>query len=229
VSEETREELERRADSALGRVTAALSIVLGESKFPDIKRVATASYSLRPGYPGPTYEFRLEVGDVTASISSPADEKLIATLTDCIGELGAVGFETALRLHKYALEESNDNLRSFIAAWASLEIFANKVFGDDFNLAVLSSLGLGDSGWEGTLRARLTQTDAQKLGIKGRFAFLAAWLSRSSAEADIELFARLNKARTDLYHEGVVARRLPSRDAISLFRKYLALKLARRH
>lgn len=228
VSEETREDLERLADSALGRVTAGLSIILGESKFPDIKRVATASYSLRPGYPGPTYEFRLEVGDVTASISSPADEKLIATLTDCIGELGAVGFETALRLHKDALEESNDNLRSFIAAWASLEIFANKVFSANFNSAVLSSLGLGGSGWEGELCAQLTRNDAQELGIEGRFAFLAVWLSRSSAEADIQLFARLNGARNDLYHRGVVARRLPSRDAISLFRKYLGLHLARR-
>jgi hypothetical protein len=227
LSEEMREDLERLADSALARVTAALSIILGESKFPDIKRVAAANYSLRPGYPRPTYELRQERSSPTLSISSPADEELIATLKDCIGRLPAVDVETALRLHKDALEESDDHLRSFIAAWASLEIFSNKVFHANFNSAVLSSLGLGGSGWEGKLRKRLTQADAHKLGIKDRFAFLATWLSRSSAEADIELFARLNKARTDLYHEGVVARRLPSRDAIGLFRKYLALQLAR--
>jgi hypothetical protein len=229
VSEETREDLERLADSALGRVTAALSIILGESRFPDIKRAATANYSLRPGYPGPTYEFRLEGGDATASISSPADEKLIATLTDCIGELGTVGGETALRLHRDALEESDDNLRSFIAAWASLEIFARTVFRANFTPAVLSSLGLGRSGWEGELRAQLTQTDAQKLGIEDHFKFLAVWLSRGSAKVDIDLFAQVNEARNNLYHKGVVARRLPSRDAISLFRKYLALEVARRH
>jgi hypothetical protein len=233
VSEETREALERRADSALGRVTAALSIVLGESRFPDIKRVATTYYSLRPGYPWPTYELRLEMGSGTGYISAPADEKLIAALRDCISQLQAIDqaidVETALRLHKDALEESDDHLLSFIVAWASLEIFAKKVFRANFNLADLSSLTLGDSGWEGKLRARLKQADPQKIGIKGRFGFLAAWLSRGSAEADIGLFSRLNKARTDLYHEGVVARRLPSRDAISLFRKYLGLLVALQH
>ena len=229
VSEETREDLERLADSALGRVTAGLSITLGESKFPNIKRVAAANYSLRPGYPGLTYELRVEYGSPTLSISSPADEELIATLTDCIGRLPALGVETALRLHKIALEESDDHLRSFIAAWASLEIFANKMFRANFTPAVLSSLGLGDSGWEGELCARLTRNDAQKLGIEDQFAFLAVWLSKNSAEADIQLFARLNGDRNDLYHRGVVARRLPIRDAISFFRKYLALELARRH
>src|SRR5207253_2116810 len=89
MSEETREDLERLADSALGRVIAGLSIIIGESKFPDIKRTAAANYSLRPGYPGLTYELRLEFGSSTASISSPADEELIATLTDCIGQLRA--------------------------------------------------------------------------------------------------------------------------------------------
>jgi hypothetical protein len=98
VSEKTLEDLEQLADSVLARVTAALSIILGESKFPDIKRVAAANYSLRPGYPGPTYELRLEVGSPTLSISSPADEELIATLIDCIGKLPAVDVETALRL-----------------------------------------------------------------------------------------------------------------------------------
>jgi hypothetical protein len=190
VSEETREDLERLADSALGRVTAALSIILDESKFPNIKRVAAATYSLRPGNPRPTYELRLELGSATLSISSPADEELIATLTACVAQLRAVGVETALRLHKDALEESDDNLRSFLAAWASLEIFANKVFRDNFDLAVLSSLGLAGSGWEGELCARLTRNGAQKLGIEDHFAFLAVWLSRGSAKADIDLFAQ---------------------------------------
>src|SRR5271166_823544 len=157
VSEEMREDLERLADSALGHVTAALSIILGESKFPNIKRVDAANYSLRPGNPRPTYELRLEEGSPTLYISSPADEKLIATLTACVAQLRAVGVETALRLHKDALEESDDNLRSFLAAWASLEIFARNVFRDNFDLAVLSSLNLAGSGWEGELCARLTR------------------------------------------------------------------------
>ena len=224
VSEETREDLERLADLALGRVTAGLSIILGDSKFPYIKRVAAANYSLRPGSPRLTYELRLDIGCPTLFISSPADEELIAALTGCIGQLPVLGVETALRLHKDALEESDDYLRSFIAAWASLEIFANKMFEANFNLSILSSLGLGGSGREGDLYARLTQIDAQeKLGIENWFAFLAVWLSRSSAKADIDLFARLNEARNDLYHRGVVARHLPRQDAINLFRKYLAL------
>jgi hypothetical protein len=40
------------------------------------------------------------------------------------------------------------------------------------------------------------------------------------------LFASLNEVRNDLYH--FVPERLPSRDAIQLFRKYLALELAQR-
>jgi hypothetical protein len=228
VSAETCEDLERLADSALGRVIAGLSIILGESKFPDIKRVAGANYSRRPGNPRVTYEIRIQFGSPMLSISSPADEELIATLTECIRQLPAVGVEIALRLHKDALEESDD-LRSFIAAWASIEIFTNKVFSAHFNPAVLLSLGLGASGWERELYARLTQVKAQQLGIGDRFAFLAVWLSRSSAKADIELFTRLTDARNDLYHQGVVARQLPSRDATNLFRKYLALQLARLH
>jgi hypothetical protein len=228
VPEETREDLERLADSALARVTTALSIILGDSRFPDIKRVADANYSLRPGNPRPTYELRFESGEPTVSTSSPADEGLIATLTDRIGRLSALGIDTALRLHKDALEESDDNLRSFIAAWASLEIFTSKMFRANFNSTILQSLALGDSGWESELYGRLAQEDDPP-SIRDRFAFLAVWLSRSSAKSDIDLFAQLNKARTDLYHEGVVARRLPSRDAINLFRKYLTLQLARRN
>jgi hypothetical protein len=140
-----------------------------------------------------------------------------------------VGVETALRLHKDALEESDDHLQSFVSAWASLEIFANKLFSANFNLAVLTSLSLGGKEWECELYVRLTEIDAQELRIEDRFAFLAVWLSRSSARADIDLFARLNDARNNLYHGGVVTRHLPSRDAISLFRKYLALQLARQH
>jgi hypothetical protein len=216
---ETREDLDKLADSALGRATAGLSIILGESKFPDIKKVAAAIYFLRPGNPRPTYDIRIEFGSPTLSISSPAREELIATLTDCIGQLQAVGVETALRLHKDALE-GDDQLRSFIAAWASLEIFARKVFRANFNTAVLSRVGLARSRWEGKLYRRLTQIDAEELTPADCFA---VWLSKSSAKADIELFARLNDARNDLYHRGVVARRLPSRDAINLFRKYLGL------
>jgi hypothetical protein len=229
ISEETCEDLERLADSAVGRVAAGLSITLGESKFPHIKRVAAANYSLRPGKARPTYQLRFRFGSSTLSISSPADEKLIAALTNCIGQLSLAGIETALRLHKDALEGSDDHLRSFIAAWASLEIFTNKVFAAEFNSTALLNLGLEDSGWEGEVHARLKQIDAQQVGVEDRFAFVAVWLSRSSARSDAELFGRLNDTRNDLYHRGLVPRRLPSPDAINLFRKYLDLRLNRRH
>ena len=227
VPEETRDDLERLADSALGRVTAALSIILGESKFSKIRRVSGTNYFCRPESATLTYELRFEFGSPTMFISSLADEELIGALTDCITRLAALNVETALRLHKDALAESDDDIRSFIAAWASLEIFANKMFSTYFNSAITSSLGLGNSEWEDRLCARLTQTDAQELGVDDRFAFLAAWLSRSSAKDDIDLFARVNEARNDLYHRGVVEGRLPNRDLIRLFRKYLALLLAR--
>lgn len=223
MSQDTREDLKRLADSALGRVIASLSIILGESKFPDIKRVAAANYSLRPGSLKITYELRFEVGSAKLSVSSPADEALIAALLDCIVRLPGAGVETALRLHKMALEESDDHLQSFIAAWASLEIFVNKVFSVNFNPIFLSRLSLRSDGWQGELYARLSRTNAQEFGIEDRFAVLAVWLSRSSAKEDIELFARLNQARNDLYHRGVLATRLPNRDAISLFRKYLTV------
>jgi hypothetical protein len=151
----------------------------------------------------------------------------MATLADCIGRLPALGVETALRLHKDALEESDHNLRSFVCGWASLEILAHKIFSANFDSAALSSLGLGENGWEGDLRKRLTKLDAKDLGIEDRLAFLAVWLSRSSGKADIEVLTRLNEARNDLYHRGIVPTRLPSSDVISLFRKYLSLQLAR--
>jgi hypothetical protein len=229
VSEETHEDLERLADSAGGRVTSGLSIILGESKFPDIKRVGFAKYWLRPGSPRPTYELRLELHPPTLSISSPADKELIAALKGCISQLSAADLETALRLHKDALEKSDDQLRSFICAWASLEIFIRKVFNANFNSDAVSRLGLGGSEWERVLRSRLTRIDVQVGGLQDRFAFLAAYLSRSSAEADVALFAQLNEVRNDLYHRGVVARRLPSRELISLFQKYTALCFSGRH
>jgi hypothetical protein len=226
VVEEERDDLDRLANSALGRVAAALSIILGESQFPDIKKVGAAIYFLQPGNPRPTYDFRVESGFPSLSISSPASEDLIETLIQCIDQLQAVGVETALRLHKDALE-GDDRLRAFIAAWASLEIFARNLFSTNFNRAVLSGIGLGGSGWEGDLYKRLdkhlTRSTAKKVAIKDCFAFLAVWLSKNSAEADIKLFARLNHDRTDLYHKGVVAKHLRSRDAMNLFRKYLAL------
>ncbi|MET4319222.1 hypothetical protein [Bradyrhizobium sp. RT5a] len=221
-ADEERDDLDRLADSASGRVVTALSIILGESQFPDIKKVGSAIYYLQPGNPRPTYYISVVTGSPSLSISSPASEHLIETLTHCVDQLQTVGVETALRLHKDALE-SDDRLRTFIAAWASLEIFARKLFNATFSPAVLSGIGLGDSGWEGDLYKRLRSRE-KGVAIEDCFAFLAVLLSKNSAKDDIDLFASLNEARNDLYHEGVVAKHLRSRDAINLFRKYLALK-----
>jgi hypothetical protein len=226
VSDETREDIKKLADSAVGRVTVALSIILGEPKFSQIKRVATSTYSCRPGNPKPTYQFQLKARGVHMYVSSPADQNLIDNLRHLIGQLPSIGVETALRLHKATFEEVDDHLRSFVAAWASLEIFVNKVFCANFNLPLLSSLGLQSDGWEGKLHGRLKNIEVSNLGIEDRFAFLSIWLSRSSAEEDTGLFARLNSVRNDIYHRGIVSNHLRNQEVISLFRRYVPLLLS---
>ena len=201
LPQETREDLKRLADSAIGRVVSALSLTLGDARFPHVRKVAEAHYSVDQGSAKITYQLIFTLYPPTMYVSSPADDQLISLLKNCIAKLPTLGVETALRLYKIALEESDDELRSFVAAWAALEILVNKA-----------------------CSARLARENAHdEIGFVDRFGALATWLSVDLAKDDIELVARLNGARNDLYHRGILPPSSQTRDVLNLVRKYCDL------
>jgi hypothetical protein len=181
VPRETRDELSRLANSALGRVTAALSTVFDEARFGDMRRVAAAYYSRTTNEGKLRYELHIEIGQPKLLLASPVDETSIQSVITQVRALPKLGIETALRLYKDALEEYSNPLRAFITGWAALEILVNKMFTEHYDLALLVRGQSDENGWIKGECNRLSRLERGTFQLEDRFAFLAVWLDCRSS------------------------------------------------
>ena len=172
------------------------------------------------------YPRTIKVGSPTIVISSPIEKSTIEKANSYIpAMIGDRRIETAISLSVQSQKQKNDNLRSFIAAWSSLELIINRfsksVWGDWKSLLGESSL----PNWD----KNLYEVPAKDYRLRDRFFSVACVLDADSAESDCQKFVTANTMRSGFYHRLEVQEKdLPTSDVRELFRKYLKLGLSYR-
>jgi len=156
----------------------------------------------------------------------PADEFVIAVKTYTAGLSADSKLSSAASLFALSQHKSNDNLRSFIASWSSLELLIfnlEKKYRDAFQ-ELLQSDDVSLPVWDQDLSA----TNIGDYRLRDRFYAVACSINLAEAAADTGKFNELNSKRNDYYHRFKIAdTELPTYDVQSLFRKYLKIVLSK--
>ena len=128
-----------------------------------------------------------------------------------------------------SLETGTDELRSFIAAWAALEIFVNSQFKGEYDRKWQDMLASDTPASSQIFFERLMNVMKGKYSLFDKFVVVASLLDEHSAENDIVEFKRLKGIRDNFFHgeeaqgeEGAV---LPVEQVQNMLRKYLTLHL----
>jgi hypothetical protein len=138
--------------------------------------------------------------------------------------VGDQELERVVRLLVSSLQTNGDALRSFLYAWAAIEIFVSKNFGfyEERFFRKLDDGGHSDARRRYLKRIRTVMTDRYRLTDK--FGLIAFLLCPESADEDAERFKRAKKERDKLAHgQDVDEAGLPVQDVQEILRRYLRL------
>jgi hypothetical protein len=136
-------------------------------------------------------------------------------------ELGTVS-----KLLKCSLESEKDRLRSFLFAWAAIEIFVNKVFAK-YEEQMFKQLGsdLHSDRYHLPIQ-HIREVMKNRYTLATKFHVVAVQLYAHDADKDADTFRQAKKARNDLFHGSSVDEAtlpvIPVRDVLV---KYLQLHL----
>lgn len=203
----------------------AVSIALSDtSGSPETKFLTDSVYLLgRDGLV--IYARTFKAGAAAVSVTTMPTEQLLDDVRDYVSALQSDRrLASAGSLYTLSQRKSNDNLRAFIASWASLESLINyleKTHREAWRELLQSgSSKLPD--WD----KQLHDLHPYELRLRDKFYAVACHLSIDTAEVDSAHFVRLNGIRGDYYHAfDVDDNDLPTHDVRILFRKYLKLGL----
>lgn len=137
------------------------------------------------------------------------------------------------RLLAQSLDERNDALRSFVAAWTGLEVLVAVTF-STYEAAFMGSFMQVLPAAAGPAAERTREVMATRYRVLDRFVIMASSLDLEGCGPDIKQFETVKKQRDRFVHtmSGEPAD-LPTGAVQSLLRKYLRLHLevssARRH
>lgn len=193
----------KRFDVIVTNVITSLAITADSLR--GIKKVANSVVTYREdGKPIYCYEFGGSA-DVCRSRAFPADR--VPMVSDFYRLLAAdESLQRIQRLLRLSLEAAKDPLRSFIWAWAALEVFTNKTFG--------------------IYLERVQDVRKDKYSLGDKFSVIAVHVSRESACADLNAFENAKRLRNKFYHgEPVDESSLPAECVRELACRYLRLHL----
>jgi len=170
----------------------------------------------------PLYSFTMKGGQIRAIVSKPIDAEKeneisnIITLSTCNQQ-----FKTPYRLFTQSLETTQDQLRSFISGWTSLEIFTNKVFSIYEDKFITSIADDHDSHGVNHFLTRIKDVMKDKYRLTDKFSLIASFLSED-VETDIESFKSMKSLRDDISHgKEFNEETLPVEEIRKLTAKYL--------
>lgn len=126
-----------------------------------------------------------------------------------------------------SLANENDTLRSFLSAWAALEIFINKTF-SLYEERLFQNLN--DGKYLNVERQYLKHVRSVMKGkypLVAKFVLITSQLCSKSADEDLKEFKKAKEERDKLSHgQDIVEADLPVQLVQNLVRKYLQLYLA---
>ena len=148
----------------------------------------------------PLYSFTMEGRGGRYIASKPIDSERENEINNIISLTSSnLQFKTPYRLFTQSLETTQDQLRSFIFGWTSLEILINKTFSTYEECFITNIADDHDSHGVTQFLTRIKDTMKDKYRLTDKFSLIASFLSED-AEADIESFKRMKSLRDDISH-----------------------------
>jgi hypothetical protein len=172
----------------------------------------------------PIYSFNLE-GHATGYVSGIISAEALSATAKYSRPLGRnPQLVSVARLLAQSMDTESDQLRSFLSAWAGLEIFINKVF-KTYEESFLRNL-TGDItlSIRGKYLDRIKSVMHDKYRLSDKFLIISSQLAHESAEDDLPDFMKTKSIRDNLLHgENVKEDQLETSQIQRLLRKYLRL------
>lgn len=221
----SKDAMRNRFRNVVNGVLAAIGMGIAANQDLRVKKVGDVSYLWESGTGKAIYSSTMNAGRAVVSVSGPLQDE-----TTEFVRIHAKRLCTDRPLSKVAnlliqsLETATDEIRSFIVAWAALEIFVNSLFKDRYDREWLEKLASGAPASSHKYFERLKEVMKDKYRLSDKFLVIASLLNEDSAEEDAVEFKRLKDIRDNLFHGGG-AETLPVEQVQALLRNYLTLHL----
>jgi hypothetical protein len=219
----------RRFRPLVSIALAAIGFSVPARADPRVERVGEVSYLVDEETGKLLYCINIEFGEVTLSVAGPMTADTVEAIRRRLESSPPDGGLTkVVNLLLESQEAATDDLRSFISAWAALEIFVNMIFRSRY-----------ESEWIGVLASaapssltrhfdRLREVMKDKHRLLDKFLIVASLLDADSADADAAVFAAAKSVRDSLFHASDTnSTKYPVAQIQNLLRKYLARHLDR--
>jgi len=177
----------------------------------------------------PVYSFTLSASG-TGYVSRAVSNDVIDFVRKHSKKLSKSKYLTKVtRLLTQSMDTESDKLRSFLSAWAALEIFVNKNFKVYEERFLESFEGASGQKLSAKYLNRIRNVMRDKYRLHDKFLVLCSQLAPDSAEEDLKKFGNAKKVRDKLLHgDDVSENLLPVADVQTLVRKYLKQHVAAR-
>ena len=175
----------------------------------------------------PVYSYSASVGAAKAYVST----KLTMERMEAIEKLyrlfvADTTLQRVQRLLKTSLENEEDPLRSFLAAWSAFEILVNKIFSTYENKFFSAFLEEEYPEARKKYLERIRNVMKDKYRLADKFAAIGFQLSPDTADEDLKTVRQVKDIRDELFHGGSVDEaNLPVNPIRDLASKYLRLHI----
>lgn len=162
----------------------------------------------------------------TAYTASPITQELANEAERFASQLSKErSYNDVIRLLSKSMDLSNDQLLSFLSAWAALEIFVSKTF-KEYERLIFDDSGSGPISAHPEVIKRMRDVMSDKFRLTDKFAIIAGALGKEDVDADLKIFGNLKGVRDKLFHgQEIQIQDLPYEATRNLASKYLRLHL----
>jgi len=206
---------------------AALASVLSANATKRIRKVGDVIYLTELDTKKPIYNVNFQMHAVGMAIAAPPPADTIKKAKNRVSALlGNTSLMKISDLLVESLEMGTDDLRTFIAIWAALEVFINAMFDSLYRTKFFDRLGseLPEVAKQYVERLKALMKSRDRLGDK--FRIIASMLNANEAETDIKLFSSIKRSRDKLFHPSDTrASAYPVQETQNLLLRYLAFHL----
>lgn len=203
-------------------VTALLSsLCIATSQGYEIERIIDGPYLINEEGKV-VHSFSPSFGAANLYVSRPITSEVIDATTHYFERLQAQkDLRDVARLFAQSLDRKTDGLRTFISAWAAMEILVNRVFREYEKTFVGDILSTSPTHGASRYFRRITEVMKDKYTLVDKFGVIASLLSGETSDTDVELFKHVKKVRDDLFHGyNVQETAFPNYELRSLLTKY---------